>query len=227
MSIVDNSVTVAIMARNEEATIENVIRSVLPLCQETIVVDGNSTDRTREIAESLGVKTYRDEGRGKGDGIRKAIDVAEGDIIVFFDADGSHEATDVPRLAAPIIAGEADLVVASRWKGGSDELGGDWSMFIRSTGSAFIALMINHRWHVKLTDCENGFRAISKKVARNLGLEETGFTIEQEMVMKTLKKGYKVQEVPSHEYSRLAGESQITVWKVLHKFAWNLIKNMF
>jgi len=225
--MVDKTVTVAIMARNEEATIENVIRSVQPHCQEVIVVDGNSTDRTREIAESVGVKTYRDEGRGKGDGIRKAIDVAECDIIVFFDADGSHEPIDVPNLAAPIIAGEADLVVASRWKGGSDELGGDWSMFIRSTGSAFIALMINHRWHVKLTDCENGFRAISKDVARSLGLEETGFTIEQEMVMKTLKKGYRVSEVPSHEYSRQAGESQITVWKVLHKFAWNLIKNMF
>jgi len=227
LSMVDNKVTVAIMARNEEATIENVIKSVLPYCQETIVVDGNSTDRTREIAESLGVKTYQDDGRGKGDGIRKAIEVAEGDVIVFFDADGSHEAADVPRLAAPIIAREADLVVGSRWKGGSDELGGDWSMFIRSTGSAFIALLINHRWGVMLTDCENGFRAISKSVARNLGLEETGFTIEQEMVMKILKKGYRVQEVPTHEYERQAGESQITVWKVAHKFAWNLIKNMF
>lgn len=226
MSTVDNKVTVAIMARNEEATIENVIRSVLPHAQETIVVDGNSTDGTRELAESLGVGVFRDAGRGKGDGIRKAIEVAAGDVIVFFDADGSHDAADIPKLVAPIKEGAADLVVGSRWKGGSDELGGDWSMFIRSTGSAFIAMLINCRWHVMLTDCENGFRAISKKVAGNLELEEEGFTIEQEMVMKSLKKGYRVEEVPTHEYVRQAGESQITVWKVLHKFAWNLIKNM-
>ncbi|MHB1361683.1 MAG: glycosyltransferase family 2 protein [Thermoleophilia bacterium] len=215
------------MARNEEATIAGVIRSVLPFAQETIVVDGNSTDNTRDIAQSLGVKVFQDNGRGKGDGVRKAIEVAEGDVIVFFDADGSHDAGDITALASPILAGEADLVVASRWKGGSDELGGDWSMFVRSTGSAFIAMLINSRWGVHLTDCENGFRAISRKAARSIGLVEDGFTIEQEMVMKCLKHGFRVSEVPSHEYVRQAGESQIKVWKVLHTFAWNLVKNLF
>lgn len=223
----EKRVTVAVIARNEEATIADVIRSVTPFAHETIVVDGNSSDSTREIADSLGVPVYRDGGRGKGDGIRKALEVAEGDIVVFFDADGSHNAADIPLLVAPIAAGESELVIGSRWKGGSDELGGDLSMFVRSTGSALIALIINFRWGVKLTDCENGFRAVSVGAARSLDLNEGGFTIEQEMVMKSLKRGFRVSEVPSHEYERQAGESQIKVWKVAHKFAWNLAKNLF
>ncbi|MFA5801378.1 MAG: glycosyltransferase family 2 protein [Thermoleophilia bacterium] len=219
-------VTVAIVARNEEATVENVIRSVLPTCGEALLIDGNSTDRTREIAESLGVAVHRDAGRGKGDGIRKAIEVASGDVIVFIDADGSHDPNDIPALASPIITGKADLVIGSRWTGGSDELGGDISKFIRSTGSHMITLAINYRWGVRLTDSQNGFRAISTKAARGITMTENIFTIEQEMIMQCLKNGYRVSEVSSHEYRRQAGTSQIAVWKVAPRFAWCLVKNL-
>lgn len=220
------NVTVAIVARNEEATVGNVIRSVLPTCGEALLIDGNSTDRTREIAESLGVTVHRDAGRGKGDGIRKAIEVAAGDIIVFIDADGSHDPNDIPALAAPIITGRADLVIGSRWTGGSDELGGDVSKFIRSTGSHMITLAINYRWGVRLTDSQNGFRAISTKAARGITTTENSFTIEQEMIMQCLKNGYRITEVSSHEYRRQAGTSQIAVWKVAPRFAWCLVKNL-
>ena len=219
-------VTVAILARNEEATIANTIRTAMPLCGEVVVIDGNSTDRTRDIAESLGAQVYRDGGRGKGDGIRMAIKVAAGEVIVFTDADGSHDHNDIPALAAPVITGRSDLVIASRWRGGSDEMAGDIGKFIRSTGSAIIALAINYRWNVRLTDVENGFRAISTRVARDIHIEENGFAIEQEMIMKCLKKGYRVSEVSSHEYRRQAGTSQITVWKVAPRFVWCLVKNL-
>ena len=219
-------ISVAILARNEQDSIGRVIEGVQPVADEVLVIDGNSTDSTVEAAESAGAKVYADQGRGKGDGIRKAIEVAGGDVIVFMDADGSHEPGDIPRMVAPIIAGEADLVVGSRWTGGSDELGGDVGMFIRSTGSSFITLVINYRWDVRLTDVENGFRAIARDVARSIDLVEHGFTIEQEMVMKCLKGGYKVTEVPTHEYRRQAGSSDLAVWRVLHKFAWNLVKNL-
>ena len=219
-------ISVAIMTRNEEATIEQAVRGVLPYADETLVIDGHSTDRTREIAESLGAKVYLDDGHGKGDGIRKAAEVAEGDVLVYIDADLSHDPADIPAMVAPILAGEADLVVGSRWMGGSDELFGDMGKFIRSTGSSVITLSINYRWHVKLTDSQNGFRAISTKAARAITLEEEIFTIEQEMIMKCLKAGFRVTEVPAHEYQRAAGDSRIVVWKVAHKYVWCLIKNL-
>lgn len=219
-------ITVAILARNEESTIENVVLSAVPRCGEVLVIDGNSTDLTRELAESVGATVHRDGGRGKGDGIRKAIEVAQGEVLVFMDADGSHDADDIPALTAPIIRDEAELVVGSRWSGGSDELGGDMGKFIRSTGSSLITLAINYRWGIQLTDSQNGFRAIATKAARAISLEEDIFTIEQEMIMKCLRQGFRVIEVPTHEYRRLEGDSQIVVWKVAHRYLWCLIRNL-
>jgi hypothetical protein len=74
---------------------------------------------------------------------------------------------------------------------------------------------------VDLTDIQNGFRAIRKEVASKLGLEADDFDIEEEMVIKALKKGYRVSEVPSHEYERKWGKSKLSTWKGW-KFVWRL-----
>lgn len=219
-------VTIAILARNEEKNIVSAVESVAPYGDEILVIDGNSTDRTREIAKSLGAAVHTDDGGGKGDGIRKAIEVAAGDVLVFIDADGSHDPKNITAMIAPILADEADLVIGSRWTGGSDELGGDISKFIRSTGSSVITLAINYRWGVHLTDSQNGFRAIATRAARQLHLTEKIFTIEQEMMMECLRLGFRVSEVPAHEYRRQSGESQIVVWKMAYRYVWCLIKGL-
>lgn len=219
-------VTIAILARNEEKNIASAVESVAPFGDEILVIDGNSIDRTREIAKSLGAAVHTDDGGGKGDGIRKAIEVAAGDVLVFIDADGSHDPKNIKAMIAPILADEADLVIGSRWTGGSDELGGDISKFIRSTGSSVITLAINYRWGVHLTDSQNGFRAIATRAARQLHLTEKIFTIEQEMMMECLRLGFRVSEVPAHEYRRQSGESQIVVWKMAYRYVWCLIKGL-
>src|SRR6185503_8961406 len=124
--------------------------------------------------------------------VRIAIREATGDIVVLIDADGSHDPADIPRLIAPIKAGEFDLVIGSRGKGGSDELHGTIDQFIRYLGSQFIMLVIHYRWNVRLTDSQNGFRAIRRDVALKLNLTSDLTTIEQEMLMKALKHGYRV-----------------------------------
>jgi dolichol-phosphate mannosyltransferase len=215
-------VSVAVMTRNEEANVADVVRAVMPHADETLVIDGHSTDRTREIAESLGASVHLDGGRG----IRTAMKLASGDALVFIDADGSHDPEDIPALVAPILAGKADLVIGSRWTGGSDELGGDISKLIRSTGSSIITIAINYRWGVRLTDSQNGFRAISRRAIETIRLREDIFTIEQEMIMRCLRAGLKVTEVPAHEFRRRSGSSQIVVWKVAHRYVWCLIKNL-
>ncbi|MDO8736736.1 MAG: glycosyltransferase family 2 protein, partial [Thermoleophilia bacterium] len=151
---------------------------------------------------------------------------AAGDVLVFIDADGSHDPADIPSLTAPILAGEAELVVGSRWTGGSDELGGDMGKFIRSTGSSIITLAINYRWGVRLTDSQNGLRAISTKAGRAITLTENIFTIEQEMIMECLRHGFRVTEAPTHEHRRAAGQSQIVVWKMAPRYVWCLIKGL-
>ena len=106
--------TVVIPAKDEEGTIAKVIGQVSPYAGEIIVVDGHSVDATREIAARLGVKVVIDHGRGKGEAIRCALEHISNPITVFIDADGSHDASDIPRLAAPVFADEYDHVTGSR-----------------------------------------------------------------------------------------------------------------
>ena len=151
---------------------------------------------------------------------------ATGDILVFIDADGSHDARDIPALVDPIKAGNADMVIASRGRGGSDELHGTLEQFIRYVGSQLIMLAINYRWNVRLTDSQNGFRAIRRDVGLQLGLTSNLTTIEQEMLMKALKLGFRVDEIASHEYERRWGSSKVVVWKLWFAYVWSFLRNL-
>ncbi len=220
------TVTVVIPTRNEEGLIGEIIDAVRSY-GDVLVIDGRSTDKTRDIASAHGARVVLDGGRGKGQAIRQALTETQSDIVVFIDADGSHETKDIPALVAPIAAGEADLVIASRGKGGSDELHGDFGQFIRYVGSQLIMLSINYRWGVRLTDSQNGFRAIRREVGVALNLRSNLTTIEQEMLMRALKQGYRVTEIASHEYERRWGTSKVVVWKLWWAYVWSFWRNIF
>lgn len=219
-------VTAIIPARNEALNLPEVIAGVAPFVDEILLVDGHSSDGSREVAQSLGARVVLDNGKGKGEAVRVGFAEAKGDIIVLIDADCSHDPKDIPALVGPLIAGQADLVVGSRMTGGSHELHGDINRFIRVTGSHIILLAINYRWDVRLTDVQNGFRAIRADVARAIDLTENIHTIEEEMVMKALKKGFRVMDVPSREYERKHGNSSLSHWKDGHRFVWCVLKNI-
>jgi len=220
-------VTVVIPAKDEEGLIGEIVDQVKPYADEVLVVDGHSRDRTAEIATAHGARVIQDHGQGKGEALRLALARAEGEIVVFIDADGSHDPQDIPKLVAPIRAGVSDLVIGSRGKGGSDELHGTLEQFIRYSGSQVIMLAINYRWNVRLTDSQNGFRAIRRDVGAKLGLTSNLTTIEQEMLMKALKQGYRVSEIASHEYERRWGTSKVVVWKLWFPYVWSFIRNLF
>lgn len=222
-----NMITIIIPTLNEEETIANVIAQCKRYGDELIVVDGHSTDKTREIAAGLDIKVIVDNGAGKGAALRLAISIATGDIIVFIDADGSHDPHDIPRLIQPIIEGKADHVTGSRILGGSSELFGGFNEFMRLAGSSFITECINWRFNTKLSDSQNGFRAIKREIAVKLDLKENITTIEQEMVMRTLKKGFVMAEVPTHEHRRIVGNSKIMLRKVWFRYGFSLIKYLF
>ncbi|MBU4246007.1 MAG: glycosyltransferase family 2 protein [Nanoarchaeota archaeon] len=221
-------ITIIIPTYNEEKTIKKIISGVKQHGAEILVVGAKkSTDNTIQIAKSLGARTLIDNGRGKGAAMRLAIDAAKGDILVFIDADGSHISADIPAIVAPIKSGSADMVIASRMLGGSEELHGTISQFIRMCFSAIITLIINYRFGVRITDSQNGFRAIKKDVAKKLGLKANIFDIETEMTMKCAKNKYRILEVPSKELSRVYGKSGINVLKMGPIYLWRVIINLF
>jgi glycosyltransferase involved in cell wall biosynthesis len=211
-------ISVIVPTRNEADNLLPVLVRALPHADELLVIDGHSTDGTRDIAAACGARVIVDDQQGKGAAIRRGIREARGDILVFLDADGSHDPADIPALVAPILAGEADHVSGSRMLGGSDELHATFHQFVRLFGSQIITLSINYTLGVRLTDCQNGMRAIRRDIAQRLVLQENITTIEQEMIIKTVRRGYRLAEVATHEYARANGQSNFRVVDVWHKY---------
>ena len=223
----EQKVTVVIPAFNEEKSIGDVIAGVKPFCDDIVVAIAKKTsDGTAIIAQEMGARLIKDNGLGKGDGMRCAIEEIEGGIIVFIDADGSHIPSDIPKLVNPIKAGNADLVIGSRFLGGSEELHGDFSKFLRMFFSMCITQVINWRFNKAIGDSQNGFRAIMAGAAKNLQLRSKHTEIETEMVMHCFKKGYRVLEVPSLELKRRFGKSNISLTRHGWRYAWVLFRNL-
>jgi len=211
-------VVTLILAKNEESTIGDAVRGALRFCGRVVVMDGHSEDSTAELARLAGAAVHLDPGTGKGAAIRAGLEVVTEPVVVLMDADGSHDPADIPRLAEPILTDVADLCVGSRFTGGSEELSITVGQLVRTIGNISMNIAINKRWGVELTDTLNGFRAVRRKAALEIGLREDIHTIEQEMVMKMLLSGYRVVNVPTHEFRRRYGESHIKIWRQWPRF---------
>ena len=219
--------TVVIPAKDEAATIQAVVTGCLVYSDDVLVIDGCSGDDTAALAAAAGARVLSDSGIGKGSALRQAFPDIHTEFVVFIDADGSHAPADIPKLIAPRRTGEADHVSASRLLGGSSELHGGFDEFFRLTGSAFITACINWRFKTRLSDSQNGFRALRTSKLRLLNLQETITTIEQEMIIKTLRRGIRITEVASHESARQHGHSHINIWRVAPRYVYSLIKYLF
>ncbi len=224
----DDLVTAVVPARNEESTVGDVVRECKKYARHVIVVEGGSVDSTAQVAKEAGAEVVRDPGLGKGAALRLAVDYVNTPIVVFVDADGSHDPIDIPVLVAPLKAGVADHVTGSRLLGGSDELHGGGDEFLRLAGSALITYLINLRFHSRLSDSQNGFRAIRTDVFRDLHLSSRHTTIEMEMIMTTLLAGYRLTEVPTHERPRAAGYSKISLHRpsIWASYGWRLLEGL-
>lgn len=219
--------SVVIPAKDEERTIGELVERAKKYAGEVIVVDGKSADGTAAAAERKGALVVQDHGKGKGDAIRTAIPLITKKYVVFMDGDGSHDPADIPKLVRPLLNNAADHVSGSRLLGGSSELHGGFDEFLRLMGSSFITAGIGWRFKARLSESQNGFRALKTAVLKELDLRENITTIEQEMVIKTLKKGYRLIDVPAHEYRRRYGHSHIRIGRVWCRYLYSFFKYAF
>lgn len=203
--------TAIIPARNEAATITAIIRATRLHVARVIVVEGGSDDGTADRAAAAGAIVIRDPGLGKGAALRLAVEHVSTPFVVFVDADGSHDPIDIPRLLEPLRENAADHVAGSRLLGGSDELHGGFDEFLRLAGSAFITWLINFRYRARLSDSQNGFRALRVDLFRRLATRSRHTTIEMELVMGTLAANARIMEIPTRERPRAAGYSKISL----------------
>ena len=189
-------IIVGIPAFNEEKNIAVLIIQLKKIADEVIVCNDGSTDLTSKIAEELGATVINHEKNlGYGAAIRSIFLKSKnlnGDVLVTIDADGQHRVDDVNKIINPIIDGESDLVIGSRFLDESE----DEVPQYRKVGIKVITKITNATIKKQLTDSQSGFRAYSKKVLNELNLSELGMGISTEILIKASTKNFRISEVP-------------------------------
>jgi glycosyltransferase involved in cell wall biosynthesis len=210
------SVSVVIPAKNEARNLAHVLSSVPDWVDEIVLVDGHSIDDTVEVARQLNaaVKIVAQEGRGKGDALQAGFAACKGEIIVMMDADGSTDGAEIARFVAALVTG-ADFAKGSRFAsgGGSDDI-----TFSRHLGNRILSFLVNRMFGTRYTDLCYGYNAFWARHLSKLDLDCDGFEVETVMNVRAAKAGLSIQEIPSHEHSRLHGESNLHVvrdgWRI-------------
>jgi glycosyltransferase involved in cell wall biosynthesis len=205
------TVSVIIPAKNEARNIAWVLEHMPLSVDEVIVVDGNSTDRTIEVARAIrpDVVIVSEPGRGKGTAMRTGFEAARGVFVVVLDADGSMDPRDIDLYVEQLAAG-ADLVKGSRYLdgGGSTDL-----TRVRSLGNRALLFASNLIYRQSFTELCYGFMALRTSRIPELRLEATGFEIETEIVTKAVRHGLAIAEVPSRESPRISGASNLHAFR--------------
>lgn len=197
-------ITVVLPAKNEAGAIEKTILGIknLELVHEIIVVNDGSTDDTAQIAEQAGAKVISHPySKGNGAAIKTGARNATGDIIIFMDADGQHDANDIFKLIERIEEGY-DLVVGARQKGSQASIGRGIANKLYNNLATY---MSDH--HVE--DLTSGFRAVrAEKFREFIYLLPNGFSYPTTSTMAFFRAGYSVTYVPIHAAKRI-GKSHI------------------
>jgi len=190
-------VVAAIPAYDEERTIGKLVLLAQRYVDRVVVCDDGSRDMTAEIAEKLGAMVVRHhKNMGKGAALRTALEYLKQlnpDVVVTMDADAQHDPKGIPRLLDPIIRGEADMVIGSRYVEGSETD----APFYRRLGLKLVNSVSRKSGGGVVRDTQSGFRAYSAKVLDLMQeCEAGGYGIETEQLAVAVKNGLRVAEVP-------------------------------
>ncbi len=202
-------IVAVIPALNEAPSITRVVTGLLAgsvgTLDRVIVVDNGSTDDTGALAAAAGATVVREERRGYGRACLTGVLAArDADIIVLLDGDAADDPSDLPRVLAPLLRDEADLVVGSRTLG-TREAGAMTPQQI--VGNALAAWIMRRRYGMRVSDL-GPFRAIRRADLLALDMAELTYGWSVEMMVKSARAGYRYREVPVR-YHRRIGVSKV------------------
>jgi len=220
-----SELTIVISALNEEKAVKQVLTGVLHMfnkCKikgDVVFLNNHSTDRTGEIADSIAKKDKRikvihrvnRKSKDLGSSLREGISHAKGDYILIMDCDLSHDPAEVKTLFDE--RKEADIVVGSRYEGGSAEMS-----FSRNIISRTSNIVVNNFLGVNVKDISTGFKLYKREVLQSLKLTNDGFGLHVEILLKAANKGYKIKEIPIH-YKKSLTESTLNYRKQVPSYA--------
>ena len=208
---------VVIAAYNEQDSIRSVLNRVHTLYPDIVVVNDASTDRTREVLkDSPAHVLHHCVNRGQGAALQTGIEYAlsqGADVIVTFDADGQHDADESARLVAPILAGNCEVTLGSRFLGRTEGMPPIRRMILK-VGIVFTRVFSR----IRVTDIHNGFRALSAHAASCIHLQMDRMAHASEILEQIRDSGLSYREVPVtirySSYSIGKGQSSWNAFKI-------------
>ena len=215
-------VSVVIPTYNEARNLPHVFGLLPEGLHEVIVVDGHSVDDTVAVARSLrpDVRVVTQNRRGKGNAMACGFAAVTGDIVVMLDADGSADPREIPRFVEALTSG-ADFAKGSRFinGGGSDDI-----TRVRAWGNRWLNRAVNVLFGTRYSDLCYGYNAFWAHCLPHLALDVVdrgrtsklwgdGFEIETIINTRVAKAGLRIVEVPSFEFARIHGQSNLNTWR--------------
>ena len=218
-------VALIVPALDEAQTIGDVVRAVpRSVVDEVIVVDGGSTDGTAVAAQAAGARVIRARRSGYGAACLAGVRATERPVVAFIDGDGSDDPAEIPRLVAPILAGDQDFVIGSRARGAREK----GSMGVHQLIAGRIAgLLLRALYGVRYTDmCP--LRAIRRDALHRLGMRERTYGWNLEMQMRAARAGLRILELPVRHRNRAGGASKVAgSLKGSVKASWQIASTFF
>lgn len=202
--------SIIIPCYNEKKTIEEIVSKIkkVKIKKEIIIVDGGSTDGTKEILKNKlskkADKIIYTKTVGKGEAVCKGIKQANGDIIIIQDADLEYDPKDYIKIIKPIINDEADVVYGSRFKEKNNKKGYTKNYI----ANRFLTVLSNFYNKLGVTDMETCYKAFKKEVFKKIKIEEKKFGMEPEITAKVAKYKFRFLEVPISYYPRTIEEGK-------------------
>ena len=193
--------SIVVPVRNEHETIVPIIERVLAvdygMAKEVIVVDGASTDGTREALLGMDerpelVLVLEDQARGKGRAVRTGFGRASGDIVIVQDADLELDPSQIPMLLEPLVRDGAPVVFGSRFKG----RGKGSTPLVSYAGNMLLTWAADVLFLSRMTDILTCYKAMWADIAKGLELQCDGFDFDAEITCRLLRDGYRIIEMP-------------------------------
>lgn len=211
------AISVLIPVLNEEESLPHVLTRIPKWVDEVLLVDGNSTDKTVEVARKAypNIRVITQNGKGKGNALKCGLEAAKGDIVVTIDGDGSMDPAEIPFFVGALMSG-ADYVKGSRFLQGAGTV--DMPM-IRIMGNSFLVFLANFLFGVRFSDITYGYNAIWREHITCMALEIDGWPNEIISNIRVVKHRLHVVEVACNEQERIAGEAKLEAfsagWEIL------------
>lgn len=218
-------VSILVPALNEQDTIAEVVERLLavPLRTQIVVIDDGSTDRTSEVLAGYRdriVVLRNERPGGKGNAIRKALPLAEGEAVIVQDADLEYFPEEIPLLVQPILAGERNVVYGSRFAHGLPP-----SMALpNKIVNVLLALAVRLLYFRRLTDEATCYKAFRTSLLRRMELRCERFEFCPEVTAKAIRLGETIEEVPIRYVARTKEAGKKIRWTDAPDAFWTLLK---